>query len=88
MISQNPSSGAGRRGDTIKLTVSKGPERVVVPQLKGMTESEARDALGDLGLKLNGVGNPFSGDGARVRYQMTEPGTKVKRGSTVTVFLS
>ncbi|HPU14099.1 MAG TPA: PASTA domain-containing protein, partial [Aeromicrobium sp.] len=88
VISQTPSSGIGHRGDTITLVVSKGPERVSVPNLNGMTEAEATAAISPLGLKLNASRNPFSGDGARVRYQSPGTGSKVKRGSSVTVFLS
>lgn len=88
VISQTPSSGTGVRGDTIALTVSKGPELVAVPDLRGMTEDEARAAVTAIGLKLNAAKNPFSGDDARVQYQMTTVGKKVKPGSTVTVFLS
>ncbi len=88
VISQNPKAGTGFRGDSIGLTVSKGPELVAVPDLKGKTEAEARAEVEALGLKLNAAKNPFSGDDARVQYQMTNPGKKVKLGSTVTVFLS
>lgn len=88
VISQTPSSGTGVRGDTITLTVSKGPERVAVPDLRGMTEAEARTALEAVGLKLSATRNPFAGADAQVRYQVTSAGTKVKRGSTVSVFLS
>ncbi|MBA4609955.1 Stk1 family PASTA domain-containing Ser/Thr kinase [Aeromicrobium sp. Marseille-Q0843] len=88
VISQTPSAGTGVRGDTIALTVSKGPESVAVPDLRGMTEAEARAATSAVGLKLNAAKNPFSGDDARVQYQMTDAGKKVKPGSTVTVFLS
>lgn len=88
VISQNPSSGIGRKGDTVSLVVSKGPERVAVPDLDGMTEAQVRAAVEPLGLKVNATRNPFSGDDATVRYQTPEAGSKVKRGSTVTVFLS
>ena len=88
IISQSPSSGTGIKGDTITLTVSKGPETVPVPDLKGMNEQQAREALDAIGLKLNATRNPFAGQDAQVRYQLTDPGKKVKRGSTVTVFLS
>ncbi|WP_313410224.1 PASTA domain-containing protein, partial [Aeromicrobium sp.] len=88
VISQTPASGTGVRGDTITLTVSKGPERVAVPDLRGMTEAEAKAALEAIGLKLNATRNPFAGGDATVRYQVTSAGSKVKRGSTVTVFLS
>jgi len=88
VISQSPSAGTGVRGDTITLTVSKGPEMVAVPDLKGMTEDQARAALSAVGLKLNATRNPFAGGDPTVRYQLTEAGKKVKRGSTVSVFLS
>lgn len=88
VISQNPKSGTGYRGDTITLTVSKGPERIAVPDLGGMTEAQAQAAVAAVGLALNPTRNPFAGDGATVRYQTPSPGSKVKRGAAVTVFLS
>ncbi len=88
VISQSPKSGTGHKGDTITLTVSKGPEKVAVPDLDGMTESQARTALAAIGLKLNATRNPFAGDDATVRYQSPGAGSKVKVGSSVTAFLS
>lgn len=89
VISQTPRSGTGSRGDTIRLVVSKGPEMITVPSLKGMLKDEASDALKDLGLKIKTPWKPFgNGKRATVQYQSPSEGSKVKPGSSVTVFLS
>src|SRR5690606_13736260 len=61
VISQSPKSGTGKRGDTITLTVSKGPELFDAPDLDGLLEREAREKVEALGLKLNATKNPFAG---------------------------
>lgn len=88
VIKQSPKSGSGHRGDTITLTVSKGPELFNAPDLDDMTETEAREKVESMGLKLNATRNPFAGSRARVQYQSPSAGTKVKRGDTITVFLN
>ena len=88
VISQTPKSGTGHRGDTVTLNVSKGPELFAVPNLDGLREDEARAKVEALGLKLNASRNPFAGNRARVQYQSPAAGTKVKRGTSVTVFLN
>jgi len=51
VISQDPSSGNLFRGDTVTLTVSKGPQMVVVPNVAGTTAANAKASLEALGLK-------------------------------------
>ena len=88
VISQSPKSGTGHRGDTITINVSKGPELIVVPDLDGLREAEARAKVEALGLTLTATRGPFSGSRATVRYQTPGAGAKVKRGSSVTVFIN
>lgn len=78
-------------GDTILLVVSLGPEPVAVPDLQGMTEAEARSALGAVNLNLRvATGTQPVADPAQdglVVDQVPDPGVTVDQGSTITVTL-
>jgi hypothetical protein len=87
----NP-SGPVQPGETIKVTYSKGPEQVTVPDISvGSTEAEVRAAIEKAGLqavKGNDVaGQPGQEAGTFVR---SEPGagSKVEDGSVVTYHLA
>ncbi len=78
-------------GDTVLVVVSQGPAPVQVPNLQGMTEAQARQAVEALGLTLNvsaarqPVADPAQ-DGVVVG-QVPNPGLTVSKGSTVTITL-
>jgi serine/threonine protein kinase len=78
-------------GDTVLLVISLGPPPVEVPDLRGMNEAQARQAVEARGLVFNvaatrqPVADP-SQDGVVVS-QVPNPGITVTRGSTVTVTL-
>ena len=85
VISQEPSSGAPlAKGAKITLTISKGSEFVFIPNVFSLTEAKARAALTDLDLKVI-----VKKIGAKKVKAVTniapKVGTKVKRGSTVTI---
>ena len=69
------------RGTSITIVVSRG--QPTVPRLDGMTEAQARAALEAVDLKL---GNVF-GLGGTVFRQTVDAGTKVKRGTAVSIFI-
>ncbi len=72
------------RDTTITVTVSKGPDLVVVPDLKGMHLKEAEAALQAAGLVLGqSLGNPNQ----TVTASSPSAGEKVKRGTEVDVLL-
>jgi serine/threonine-protein kinase len=81
VISQSPSTGTGFKDDTIVLTVSRGPEFVVVPDVEGKTEDEATKILESAGFKVKST-NFFPGD--KVRSQLPN-GSKERVGSTVRI---
>ncbi len=87
VVAQDPPGGRLQRGGTVTLQVSKGPERIAVPDLSGMTDAQAKAALTALGLKGDGVKPLFFG-GDRVSQQSPSPGSRVKRGSTVRYLLT
>jgi serine/threonine-protein kinase len=80
VISQSPSSGTGHKGDTIVLTVSRGPEIRTVPNVLGKTRTEAEKILKAAGFKPSSIA---LGPNSRVRAQSPKGGTKAKYGTTV-----
>ncbi len=78
-------------GHTVLLVVSQGPAPVQVPNVTGMTESQARDTLTAAGLVANvsntrqPVADPAQND--RVVGQVPAAGQTVTRGSPVTITL-
>ncbi len=55
VISQNPSKGLEvAKGSTVRIVVSKGPERVKVPAVIGQSEADARATIENAGLKIEG----------------------------------
>ena len=79
-----------KKGDRVMVYVSNGPEPVVVPNLVGATQDQARSALEALGLVIRvnttTVEVPADQDGL-VAEQLPAPGTEVQPGTTVSVTL-
>ncbi|MGH8934667.1 MAG: Stk1 family PASTA domain-containing Ser/Thr kinase [Acidimicrobiia bacterium] len=81
-----------RKGEVITLVISSGPAPVAVPDLRGMTEEEARQAAQQAGLGLvvederQTTLDPAQ-DG-RVVEQSPDPGAQVAKGSSVRVTLA
>ena len=84
VIRTEPGSGEQvDRGSSVRVVVSKGPDLVVVPDVIGMTLDEALGVLESNGFNVEAEGPP------RGRVFETDPGTgeRVRRGSTVTIYL-
>ncbi len=84
VISQNPNSGTGKKGDTITIVISKGPIMVQVPSVRAQSVERAQAALKEAGLKVKIVyliniplGLVISSNPAA--------GQMVPQGSTVTI---
>ena len=61
VIRQSPESGASvANGTKVTIVVSQGRQSVAVPDLKNMTESEARKALEEKGLQVGTIGSDYS----------------------------
>ncbi|WP_169922687.1 Stk1 family PASTA domain-containing Ser/Thr kinase [Streptomyces lushanensis] len=72
------------RGDTVTLTVSKGPRLVSVPDVVGETTDRARSLLEAAGFVVEiDRGFPFLGD--TVAEQSVDGGDEAPEGSTITV---
>jgi serine/threonine-protein kinase len=84
VISQTPGAGEADKGSKIILLVSKGSEFVFVPNIFSISEAKAVAALKDQDLKVvvKKVGNKKTKVVTNVSPKV---GTKVKRGSTVTI---
>lgn len=88
VLGQTPSDGTLHRGDTVTLTISKGPQPVAVPDVKGMAVKNAQDAMTKAGFRTTTqpVEANYLGLGYVARAS-SDPGTMVARGSTITLYL-
>lgn len=91
IVSSDPAGGTPvKRGTTINLQVSSGPEQVTVPDISNMTEDEAVKALSDAGLNYSKGDSRSSSSVAEghVLSQTPSVGATVDEGTTVTYVLS
>ena len=78
-----------RRGDTVTLVLSKGPDRRVVPELVGMSRAQATAALTALGLQVGGVTDQFSPkDAGTVLAVNPGPGAQLPAETPVALVIS
>jgi serine/threonine-protein kinase len=90
VLEQDPSGSKAAKGSTITLTIGAGPDTQTVPNLKGMTQDEARKALEERGLA---VGNVTSEDDPEIEKDgviSSSPaaGDTVESGTSVSLVLS
>ena len=76
------------RGDTVTIVVSKGPAPVTVPYVVGMGETEAAEALAEVGLKMSSTDSPSDRPVGEVLSQSPEDGVEAHRGDTIEVTVS
>ena len=77
-------------GETITIKVSKGVEKVIVPDLLGKTEDVAKDIITESGLKLKYVYTDIDEnrpDGV-VIYQDLDPNTEVDKDSYINISIN
>ena len=91
VISSNPGGGGHvAPGGVVELTISKGPERIVIPMLSGLSVDTATAMLGKVGLRIGNtseVNDPTIGVGLIV--ESTPPiGAPAKRNSLVDLKIS
>ena len=86
VISSSPIAGASGyyKGDSVDLTISKGPEKVTVPDVTGKSQDEATKTLEEAGLKVK-VNKRLGGPFGTVRSTDPAPGSSVKPDSKVTI---
>ena len=91
VISQEPQAGTETdQGSTVRVTVSKGPERVQVPYgiVATMTEDEAVKALTDLGFEVSTKKEHASVPEGRVSRLSVSEGETLVKGSPVEILIS
>ncbi|GAA2250023.1 Stk1 family PASTA domain-containing Ser/Thr kinase [Streptomyces atrovirens] len=80
--------GAGRRaaeGDTVTLTLSKGPEMIEVPDVIGDSVDEAKRKLEDAGFDVDEDRGLLGLFGDTVKGQSVDGGDTAPKGSTITI---
>ncbi|MFG2529471.1 Stk1 family PASTA domain-containing Ser/Thr kinase [Streptomyces sp. NPDC048516] len=74
------------KGDTVTLTLSKGPEMIAVPNVTGKNVDDAKKQLTDLGFQVE-VKKPLLFPQDTVDSQSVDPGKKAPKGGTITIEL-
>ncbi|MEV6649788.1 Stk1 family PASTA domain-containing Ser/Thr kinase [Streptomyces sp. NPDC051219] len=72
------------RGDTITLTVSKGPRMLPVPDVTGQSVDDAKSELESAGFEVK-VDRPFLSFSDTIERQSAEGGSQAPEGSTITI---
>ena len=84
VIGSSPGAGASvARGTKVTVRVSKGPELITVPDLKGKSTGEATAALRALGLEVSGTVGPPDRPVVTTR---PGAGEKVKKGTEISLY--
>jgi eukaryotic-like serine/threonine-protein kinase len=90
VLDQAPAAGTRQpKGSNITLTVSKGVEQIAVPNVRGRTQSDAANVLGQAGFRTT-TRSESSSDFDQGTVVRTEPssGTPLERNSVVTLIVS
>ncbi|MEV8591884.1 Stk1 family PASTA domain-containing Ser/Thr kinase [Streptomyces sp. NPDC052012] len=83
---QNPGAGGvAAEGDTVTLTLSKGPEMVEVPDVTGDSVDEAKEKLEGAGFRVDEDRGLLGLFGDTVEGQSVEGGETAPKGSTITI---
>jgi len=91
VITSNPGGGGHlSKGGVVQVVISKGPERINVPTLAGMTPDAAATALTSAGLKVGSTTQSYSSTITNGMVIDGDPiaGTAVKRNSLVNILVS
>ncbi|MFC8129522.1 Stk1 family PASTA domain-containing Ser/Thr kinase [Streptomyces sp. NPDC057302] len=87
VVDQSPREGQKRlaEGDTVTLTLSKGPEMIEVPDVEGMSVDEATQELEAEGFDVDEDRGILGIFGDTVKGQSVDGGDKAPKGSTITI---
>jgi serine/threonine-protein kinase len=89
VVDQNPKPEAkAHKGDTVTISVSKGPPQVTIPAVVGKSIDEATNDLEQLGLTVVTKAQTSDKPQGEVLDQSPGPGTQVAKNSTVTLTVS
>lgn len=90
VISQSPEAGGkAKAGDTVSMMLSRGPEPITMPNVLNKTETEARQQLGALGIKVT-ISSDYNDEipEGNVISQSINEGKPVEKGTVVTLTVS
>lgn len=87
VVDQSPREDQKRlaEGDTVTLTLSKGPEMIEVPDVEGMNVDEATQELKDSGFEVDEDRGLLGIFGDKVEDQSVDGGDNAPKGSTITI---
>jgi serine/threonine-protein kinase len=89
VVDQNPKPEAkAHKGDTVTISVSKGPPQVTIPAVVGKNIDDATNDLEQLGLTVIPKAQTSDKPQGEVLDQNPEPGTQVAKNSAVTLTVS
>ena len=90
LLSEPPAGREVRRGSSVTLTVSQGPERYVVPQLIGRTQADAEERVTIARLTVGTVSKAFNETVPQGQVISTSPAANasVKRATEVSLVIS
>jgi serine/threonine-protein kinase len=89
VIEQSPQPGPAKRGDTVTLVVSNGPEQIRVPDVRNLQEGEAANTLGQAGFRTaSRTESSFNVPAGRVIDTEPPARASLNRGDTVTLIVS
>ncbi|GLZ32663.1 serine/threonine protein kinase [Lentzea sp. NBRC 105346] len=88
VVSQNPPGGRAAKGSAVTINVSKG-NQIEMPDLTGLTETQAKNKLKELGwngnLNVQKVSTTDQDQVGKVQAQNPQKGASIGKGSTVTI---
>lgn len=86
VLEQDPTEGKSlAEGDTVTLTLSRGPEMIEVPDVEGMSVDDATQELQDAGFEVDEDRGLLGIFGDKVKGQSVEGGDEAPKGSTITI---
>ena len=90
VISQSPDSGKGEKGDTIRIVVSEGTDKVSVPSVVGSDQATGTATLNAVGLTIGAISEEYSTDveAGIIMSQTPEAGSMVIKGTVISVVIS
>jgi serine/threonine-protein kinase len=90
VISQSPGAGATvDKGSRVTITVSKGPQKILVPNVVDQLRADAQATLRGLGFKVKVVQQETTAKPPDTVLRQSPPGdSKAAKGSVVTIFVA
>jgi serine/threonine protein kinase len=89
VVQQTPGGGTTvDKGTNVAIQISRGPQKVTVPDVTGFATSAARSQLTGLGFKVKVVKQQSKAQPDTVFRQTPAGGTDAVKGSTVTIFVA